>query len=81
MNKYCELIKAAVKIFSLKNVIRFFLDYYKLCLKKQDERLLYDHLDDFYITFCNITAKWNGLIPSSNNFGSFSTKSVKIQTS
>ena len=36
----------------------------------------------FYITIRNTTGKWNGLIRwSNNNFGSFSTKIVKIQTS
>ena len=28
------------------------------CLKKQDERLKYDYLDNFYITFHNTTGKW-----------------------
>ena len=51
-------------------------------MEKQDERLPYDYLDTSYITFRNTTGKWNGLMRSSNNdFGSFSTNIVKIQTS
>ena len=52
------------------------------CLKKQDERLPHDFLDNFDITFRNATGKWNDLIRrNNNNFALFSTKIVKIQIS
>ena len=68
------------KYFFYKNIISFLLDYYIQCLKK-DERLPYDYFS-LMITFRNVIGKWNGLIrTSNNNFGSFSTKIVKMQTS
>ena len=59
----------------------FLLDF-AILPEKQYERLPYNYLDDFYITFWNTTGKWNGLMQRKNsNFGLFSTKIVKIQTS
>ena len=50
--------------------------------EKQDEILPYDYFDNFYITFCNTTGKWNGLMQRRNsNFELFSTKIIKIETS